>query len=98
MPGEAVLLRLGQREIGVGLAADIERAAAFEAVEGWWDKAGSLVDRATGDTSEGRRDFACVILKATGEEERLSRRVVADIVDFVSRHQTSWSRSKLSGP
>ncbi len=32
---EPVLLRFRKREIGVGLAADVERAAAFERVEGW---------------------------------------------------------------
>ena len=35
MPGEAVLLRVRQREIGVGLAADVERPPAFEGIERW---------------------------------------------------------------
>jgi hypothetical protein len=65
----------------------LKGAAAFERIERWLGQGRAPLSAAAASPlsrSNGKNDA----VRMAGEEERLSRRVAADIVDFVSRRQS----------
>ena len=74
--GEAVPLRVGQREIGVGLAADLERPPAFEGIERGLGQGRAPLSNASMPHQQAAGQFRTRHFESAGEEERLSRRAL----------------------